>query len=152
MFVNTSGVTIQALDNPDASSNFASESIFSDSKRIKGMQSKYRSTLHVAATSNLCERLFSAARLIMNHLRCNMDPEACELLLFLKFNRRLWDNPRIIDDILADLRAVNDAEGANDDEMCCANYLLCMDVVFIEVLLSVFNMHNTQYNTIVLQL
>ena len=82
------------------------------------MQSKYRSMLHVAATSNLCERLFSAARLIIiNHLRCNMDPEACELLLFLKFNRRLWDNPRIIDEILADLRAANDPEAANDGEM-----------------------------------
>ena len=42
---------------------------------------------------------------------------ACELLLLLKFNRRLWDkNPRMIDEILADLRAVNDPE-ANDGEM-----------------------------------
>ena len=62
---------------------------------------------------SLCERLFSAARLILNHLRCNMDPASCELLLFLKFNRQFWDNPRIFDEVLANLRASGDAK-AND--------------------------------------
>ena len=49
-------------------------------------------------------------------------------LLLLKFNRRLWDDPGMIDEILADLRAVNDPE-ANDGEMWFAYLLLCMMAV-----------------------
>ncbi len=79
-------------------SRFALDALTSDFKRRRGEKSEYRSTLHVSATSNVCERLFSAARLILNHLRCNMDPASCELLLFLNFNRQLWDNPRIFDE------------------------------------------------------
>jgi hypothetical protein len=71
-----------------------------DKKRRRLAASKYRSTEHVTATSNICERLFSAARLILNHLRSHMDPNSCELLLFLKVNKEFWASPRIIDQIL----------------------------------------------------
>ena len=73
-----------------------------DRKRLRTAMSKYRRTNHINATSNICERLFSAARLIMNHLRGHMDPSSCEMLLFLKLNRDLWESPRIIDEIIRD--------------------------------------------------
>ena len=103
----------EAVTAPAEVSSFAVDALTTDLKRRRCEKSKYRSTLHVSATLNVCERLFSAARLILNHLRSNMDPASCELLLFLKFNRQFWDNPRIFDEVLADLRASGDAE-AND--------------------------------------
>jgi hypothetical protein len=30
-----------------------------------------------------------------------MDPESCEMLLFLKYNYRFWANPMIIDAVIA---------------------------------------------------
>jgi hypothetical protein len=37
----------------------------------------------------------------MNHLRGHMDPDSCEMLLFLKINSRFWENPQILDIIIA---------------------------------------------------
>ena len=31
-----------------------------------------------------------------------MDPESCEMLLFLKYNYRFWSNPMIIDAVIAE--------------------------------------------------
>jgi hypothetical protein len=76
--------------------------IFLANKRCRVEASRYRSTLHVSATSNICERLFSNARLIMNHLCASMDPASCDMLLFLKFNSRFWTNPMIIDAVIAE--------------------------------------------------
>ena len=72
-----------------------------DIKRRRIAASKYRCTEHITSTSNVCERLFSAARLIMNHLRGHIDPDSCEILLFLKINSRFWENPQILDTIIA---------------------------------------------------
>ena len=70
-------------------------------KRARTDKSKYRSTQHVTATSNLCERLFSLAKLIMSYLRKHMDPDHLEWLLFLKANKNLWlSKPQLIQDIL----------------------------------------------------
>jgi hypothetical protein len=70
-------------------------------KRARIEKSKYRGTLHVASTSNMCERLFSLAKLIMSHLRKSMDPDHLEWLLFLKANKQFWvDMPQIIQEIL----------------------------------------------------
>jgi hypothetical protein len=77
--------------------------IFLANKRCRVEASRYRSTLHVSATSNICERLFSNARLIINHLRASMHPASCDMLLFLKFNSRFWtSNPMIIDAVIAE--------------------------------------------------
>jgi hypothetical protein len=66
------------------------------------------------AISNICERLFSNnARIIMNHLRRSMDPSTCELLLFLKFNKEIWSDPKIIDEVLT---AASDDEDSSDDD------------------------------------
>jgi hypothetical protein len=70
-------------------------------KRARVSKSKYRSTLHVSSTSNLCERLFSVAKLIMSPLRKHMDPDHVQCLLFLKANKNFWlGMPQIIQEIL----------------------------------------------------
>ena len=55
---------------------------------------------HIAKDSNIVERLFSRAKLIMRDHRKHMSPYHMELLLFLKFNRNLWGIPTIDDIIL----------------------------------------------------
>ena len=72
-------------------------------------RSLYRSTLHVSSTSNICERLFSNAKLIMSHLRSHMDPDSLAMLLFLKANKRFWVDKSVIDDIIT-------SEGNDDEE------------------------------------
>ena len=44
---------------------------------------------------------FSRARLYMSHLRAHMDPTSLEELLFLYFNKDLWENASIIDKAIA---------------------------------------------------
>ncbi len=69
-------------------------------KRARIDKSKYRSTQHVTATSNISERLFSLAKLIMSYLRKHMDPDHLEWLPFLKANNNLWlSRPQLIQDI-----------------------------------------------------
>ena len=73
-----------------------------ESKRARIEISKYRSTEHVSTTSNVCERLFSAAKLNMSHLRSSMDPYSLNIILFLKANKSLWEDKSLIDEIIND--------------------------------------------------
>ena len=50
-----------------------------------------RSTKHIAPTSNICERLFSRAKLVMSAQRRLMDPSTLETILLLRYNHDLWD-------------------------------------------------------------
>lgn len=59
-------------------------------KNVQGM-SKYRSTKHIACTTNMVERLFSRARIVMTDLRRSMTPRHLEMLMFLRLNRHLWN-------------------------------------------------------------
>ena len=84
------------------------ESILSEAHRIKRSRtssSRYRSTLHVASTSNICERLFSQAKLIMSALRKSMKPDTLNMLLLLKANRSMWPDARTIQTIINSLSA-----------------------------------------------
>ncbi len=53
--------------------------------------SAYRNVLHVASTSNICERLFSRAGYIFSDYRRKMNPRNLELLLYLHNHRALWN-------------------------------------------------------------
>jgi hypothetical protein len=68
-------------------------------KRRKVDSSKYRSTVHVLPQSNLCERLFSLARLNLTDRRQSMNPSTLNNILFLKSNCHLW-NADVIQEIL----------------------------------------------------
>ena len=61
----------------------------------------------MSPTSNIVERLFSNAKLIMTALRKKMDPDTFNMILFLKPNRELWPNAGIIQKIINDLKEKN---------------------------------------------
>jgi hypothetical protein len=46
---------------------------------------------HLLPTSNIVERLFSRAKIILADRRKRMSPYHLELLLFLRINRDLWN-------------------------------------------------------------
>ena len=52
---------------------------------------QYHSTLHVSPTSNVSERLFSRAKLVMRPHRRLMDPSTLETLLMLRMNKDNWN-------------------------------------------------------------
>jgi hypothetical protein len=52
---------------------------------------EYVSLEHIPPTSNIVERLFSAARMVLTDYRKNMDPYTFECIMFLKVNRSKWD-------------------------------------------------------------
>ena len=70
-------------------------------KRRKMFVSKYRSMKHIAHTSNVCERLFSRAAIVMRPHRRHMSPFHLEMLLFLRRNKILWD-VTTVEDCLAE--------------------------------------------------
>ena len=71
---------------------------------------------HVSPTSNICERLFSRAKLIMSATRRNMNPDSLNMLLFLRANRHVWPNPSIIQKILHDRKVAGLVDDDNVDE------------------------------------
>ena len=73
-----------------------------EEKASREAASKYESTEHCGADNSICERLFSAARLIFSSLRKRMDPDTLDMLLFLKANRFLRTDKCVIDDIIAE--------------------------------------------------
>lgn len=60
-------------------------------KKRKIIKSSYVDTTLIPPTSNVVERLFSGARLILTDYRKSMSPYTFECLMFLKINRDLWD-------------------------------------------------------------
>lgn len=60
-------------------------------KRQRVEKSRYRPMSHVSPTSNICERLFSTAKIIMRPHRKHMSPFHLEMLLFLRCNKELWN-------------------------------------------------------------
>ena len=97
------GADVGDDDEADDSAGYAErilDEAHRDKRRKVGISklSKYRSTAHVLPTSNLCERLFSLAKLILTDLRQNMNPSTLNDILFLKSNRHLW-NANLIQEI-----------------------------------------------------
>ena len=68
-------------------------------RRIENHTSLYADVKHVLPTSNICERLFSRAKLTYSALRKNMLPVHLEEVLYLLVNKHLW-NERVIEKVL----------------------------------------------------
>ena len=51
----------------------------------------YMTMSWIQGTSNVCERLFSRAKLNVGYLRHNMSPMHLEAELFLFVNKKFWD-------------------------------------------------------------
>ena len=129
------------------SSNFADNVLANKRRRVES--NRYRSTLHFSATSNICERLFSNARLIMNHLRACMDPDSCEMLLFLKYNYRFWSNPMIIDVILAENDPDLDDVASRESDEEALPVIMCVPV-YCTVVIIIYYYYCAHYDTIIL--
>jgi hypothetical protein len=61
-------------------------------KKRNVMQSDFIDIEFIPPTSNIVERLFSAARLVLTDYRKSMTPYTFECVMFLKINRALWDS------------------------------------------------------------
>ena len=60
-------------------------------KRRKVVHGEYLNLNFVPPTSNVVERLFSNARLVLTDYRKSMTPYTFECVMFLKINRNFWD-------------------------------------------------------------
>ena len=79
-----------------ASNVDATEATYMDKIRATGSakvskQSSYACLNHVSATSNVVERPFSRAQLVMTDQRRSMDPSTLEAILLLRYNHDIWD-------------------------------------------------------------
>ena len=95
------------------------EKILQSAQKLKKRKveiSKYRCTSHVVCTSNTCERLFSAAKLIISVLRKRMHPTTLNMLLFLKANRQLWPDASIFQSILNEYGDDDVTDDGSEDE------------------------------------
>lgn len=83
--------------NEDSVTDWAQDAIDDTEarKRQRMFLSKYRSMKHVSPTSNVCERIFSRAKLIMRPHRKHMSPFHLEMLIFLRCNKVLWDETTV---------------------------------------------------------
>lgn len=83
---------------------FAENLLLNAQQNKRQKVSIYRSTRHCTCTSNVCERLFSLAKLLLSPLRKSMSPDTLNMLLVLKANKQLWTDARIIQIILDTLK------------------------------------------------
>ena len=100
-------------------------------KKQKLYISRYKNTLHVSPTSNICERAFSRAKLIMTAQRRCMDPSTLDGLLFLRYNKDLWavaDIAIIMRDFRKEAAATKKAEA----DRRAATAATAIPTVFIE--------------------
>ncbi len=86
-----------AAASDDPSVDFVSRILNSqdDVQKRRRVTAQYQSTAHVSPTSNICERLFSRAKLVMTPHRRLMDPSTLEAILMLRMSNDLWDEVTI---------------------------------------------------------
>ena len=60
-------------------------------KKRKVIANEFIDMSFIPPTSNIVERLFNAARLVLTDYRKSMSPYTFECVMFLKINRELWD-------------------------------------------------------------
>jgi hypothetical protein len=81
--------TVQLI-SPTKPSSLAAAAL--KTKKRKIVSCPYINVSQIPPTSNIVERLFSAARLVLTDYRKSMTPYTFECVMFLKFNRNYWDN------------------------------------------------------------
>ena len=84
------------IDVTAQSNDSSEEASYMDKIRASGSakiakKSNYACLNHVSATSNVVERLFSRAKLVMTDQRRSMDPSTLEAILMLRYNHDIWD-------------------------------------------------------------
>ncbi len=92
--VNISDDDNEATEEKEEEKDFANSALRRSAKRrrnLNAIESSFVDLSLITPTSNLCERLFSKARLIHTDYRRSMNPATLDLLLFLNVNSALWD-------------------------------------------------------------
>ncbi len=79
-----------ATESPEKAKGLLNQAM-QRNKRRKVSVSEYVNLKFIPPTSNIAERLFSNARLVLTDYRKSMDPYTFECLMFLKSNRKYWD-------------------------------------------------------------
>ena len=85
-------------------------------ENTEGNKSKYKTLKHCLTTSNIVERLFSRAKLILSERRKSMSPYHLELLLFLRSNQDLWNEFTIQDCYDNPEQLMHEDESSDDDD------------------------------------
>ena len=75
------------------------------------------SAIHVLSQSNLCERLFSLAKLVMSDRRQSMHPSTLNNLLLLKLNHKFWTVSDIHSLLITIGEGEPDIEVSDDEEV-----------------------------------
>ena len=81
------------------------------------LSSKYRSTNHVASTSNIVERANSGAKLILTQQRKSMRPKTVNMIMLLKQNKSLWPDARSLQLVLDDMELESDGNIDADQDV-----------------------------------
>ena len=69
-----------------------------------------------ASTSNIVERANSSAKLNLSDLRKSMKPETLHMIMFLKHNRSLWPNARVLQAAI-DSAGAEAPDSSDEDEL-----------------------------------
>ena len=97
------------IAEPGDDIGYADRLIVEADREVNLAQSTYRSTKHVAPTSNVCERTFSSCKQVMSDYRRHMGPEKLEAIMLLKLNHDLWGTaskgPRLVQIIMNEEKA-----------------------------------------------
>lgn len=75
----------------ECENEFLSEVITKKPRVTPTNSSQYLDLSFIPPTTDMVERLFSAAGLVMTDLRGSMEPYTLEQVMFLKYNRKLWN-------------------------------------------------------------
>lgn len=80
-----------ALEDDSENLSLAENAVLESRKRRKVSVREFEDLSYIAPTSNIVERLFSKARLVLTDYRKSMTPYSFECLMFLGCNRGVWD-------------------------------------------------------------
>jgi hypothetical protein len=83
---------IHLSEEETAGMNLAQKAMRNKRRKLKTMHDfNFINLEFIPPTSNIVERLFSSARLVLTDYRKSMSPYTFECVMFLKFNASLWD-------------------------------------------------------------
>jgi hypothetical protein len=108
--------------------DFAGSVLYAEHTRKKAKIDKdrntsaYRSLKHISPTSNIVERLFSRAKLIMTDRRKHMDPDNLDMLLCLRMNSDLW-SAEDIENVMVQQRAATNISDIAAADMAAGSIL-----------------------------
>lgn len=97
------------------------DTIIGKKRKAEIMPQVFPDLTFIQPTSNVCERLFSQAKLIFTDIRKSMNPASLEMLLFLKVNKQYW-NAEIIAELTEVRNTTNNAAAPVAPTVTASNF------------------------------